>query len=217
VLVEDHGLFAEAFSIALSNHGYDVTRVPLPGHVRSVGSIVDPLLMAEPDVVLLDHDLDLPASASAIIAALVRGEGTVVVLTSAIEPASWGECLYHGARRVIPKTAPLKDVLDTLRRIEQRLPVIAPEQRQALIDAWQSEEDAHRDARERLATLTVRERQILDHLLAGRTADGIARVDGVSPGTVRTQIRLMLAKLEVSSRLAAVAIANHAEPLRRPR
>lgn len=59
----------------------------------------------------------------------------------------------------------------------------------------------------RVATLTVREAQILDALMTGASAAEVADLLVVSLPTVRTHIRSILSKLGVSSQLAAVALA----------
>ena len=55
--------------------------------------------------------------------------------------------------------------------------------------------------------LTRRERQVLQALMRGETADEISKSSYVSLTTVRSQIRSILNKLGVSSQLAAVALA----------
>jgi two-component system nitrate/nitrite response regulator NarL len=56
----------------------------------------------------------------------------------------------------------------------------------------------------RLSWLTPRERNVLTHLVAGRTVEEIAAADFVAVTTVRSHVRGILTKLGVSSQLAAV-------------
>jgi two-component system, NarL family, nitrate/nitrite response regulator NarL len=56
--------------------------------------------------------------------------------------------------------------------------------------------------------LRPREHEIVDCLVDGLRAGAIAQRYTVSVATVRTQIRSILAKLEVSSQLEAVALAR---------
>lgn len=58
------------------------------------------------------------------------------------------------------------------------------------------------------AALTPREQEVLGGMLAGRSAAEIAAGQQVSLATVRSHIRAVLAKLGVSSQLAAVALAH---------
>jgi DNA-binding NarL/FixJ family response regulator len=56
--------------------------------------------------------------------------------------------------------------------------------------------------------LTPRERQVLGRLIEGNSVRDIARANVVSEATVRTQVKSILGKLEVSSQLAAVGLAH---------
>ena len=62
--------------------------------------------------------------------------------------------------------------------------------------------------RDRFARLTHREREVLGALVDGHGVHDIAASDVVSEATVRTQVKSILAKLEVSSQLAAVGLAH---------
>jgi DNA-binding NarL/FixJ family response regulator len=62
-----------------------------------------------------------------------------------------------------------------------------------------------------LATLTGREKEVLDFLMRGLKTDAIAERLCLSKSTVRTHIRNILRKLNVHSTLAAVALARRAE------
>jgi FixJ family two-component response regulator len=55
------------------------------------------------------------------------------------------------------------------------------------------------DFERRLAALTEREREVLDHLLAGRTSKETARALGISPRTAEVHRRNLLRKLGVGS------------------
>ena len=59
----------------------------------------------------------------------------------------------------------------------------------------------------RFDRLSKREREVLDLLAAGKDQVGIARTLVISPQTARTHIQNVLGKLEVHSRLEAVALA----------
>jgi DNA-binding NarL/FixJ family response regulator len=63
-----------------------------------------------------------------------------------------------------------------------------------------------------LVHLTSTERKVLFHMMEGRAAGDIAAELVVSLTTVRSHIRSILRKLNVNSQLAAVAIANGADP-----
>ena len=57
----------------------------------------------------------------------------------------------------------------------------------------------------RVGSLTPREHEVLTLLHAGEPVAQIAQLLGVSPATVRTQVKAVLRKLQVNSQLGAVA------------
>jgi len=59
----------------------------------------------------------------------------------------------------------------------------------------------------RFERLTPKEREVLLALMRGKTAQQISRESFVSLPTVRSQIRSILVKLDVSSQLGAVVLA----------
>ncbi|UUZ60401.1 LuxR C-terminal-related transcriptional regulator [Nocardioides sp. B-3] len=67
---------------------------------------------------------------------------------------------------------------------------------------WLSEDDA---LRRRLATLSPREREVLELLANGHTVSDIVNDIRIAETTVRSHIKSIRRKLEVSSQLAAVA------------
>ena len=63
------------------------------------------------------------------------------------------------------------------------------------------------DRRDMLATLTEREREILDHLARAESNKTIARALDISHDTVKLHVRHILAKLKLSSRVEAAVFA----------
>ena len=58
-----------------------------------------------------------------------------------------------------------------------------------------------------LARLTDRELEVLEHIAAGETNDELAAALFISPKTVSVHVSHILAKLEVTTRAKATAIA----------
>ena len=207
-IVEDHLLFAEALEVALALQGHDVHRLPVTDASLSSGQLLAGLLRLRPRVVLLD--LGPAGSGTRLVEPLTQSAVAVVVLTGNTDRARWGECIRYGARTVLPKTAPLNTILATIRLIGEGRPVLSREERDSLLTSFHEEKRTLQELRWRLDTLTTREREILGHLMEGRAVREIARRSYVSEATVRTQVKSILAKLEVSSQLAAVGLAHEA-------
>ena len=207
VIIEDHALFAESLELALSLEGYDVQRIPLPEDGGS-NALVAAVVRARPRIALLDLDLGRVGDGMRLISPLVKAGINVVVVTGSGDRARWGQCLRYGARKVLSKSQPLNEILSTVRRINQGLPVIDREERDRLIAFWHEQGLERAALQRRLALLTPREEAVLGELMEGRSVRDIAIASVVSEATVRTQVKAILAKLEVSSQLAAVGLAN---------
>lgn len=209
VIIDDHVLFAESLELAFGVEGYWVRRLAVPEPGGSTQGYLSAILRLRPNVVLLDLDLGVFGDGTRLIAPLTQAGVAVVVVTASIDKGRWGECLRYGARKVLPKTSPLNDILATVRRINEGLPVMGNDERAGLLDAWHKRRVEQRELTARLELLTAREREVLGHLTLGHTVRDIAMIGFVSEATVRTQVKSILAKLEVSSQLAAVGLAHH--------
>lgn len=208
LIIDDHLLFAESLELALSLEGYDVRRLDLPADGGSMATLRSLALRANPRTVLLDLDLGRFGDGMNLIAPLARARINVVVLTASEDLGRWGGCMRLGARKVLPKSGALQQALATVRRLHQGLPVTSSAELETLLDEWAQQRKAHDDLRRRLDMLTPRERQVLGALIEGRTVRAISQKSVVSEATVRTQVKSILSKLEVSSQLAAVGMAN---------
>ena len=207
-VIDDHALFAESMDLALSRSGYDVSIAEVPNSAAQTAGLLTRVCRGRPAVVLLDLDLGAFGDGLRLIAPLVQSGATVIVLTADPDRARWGECLAHGARKVICKSGALNEVLATLRRLDAGLSVLDPGEHDLLIERWRGHRAQQQAQRSRLAHLTVREAEVLGHLTRGRTVQEIALRSVVSQATVRTQVKSILAKLQVRSQLAAVGLAN---------
>lgn len=209
VIVEDHTLFAESLDIALTFEGHDVNRVApgTPG-LTSLPAILAAALHRRPRVALLDLALGSPGSGVPLVEPLHHAGVSVVVVTGCADRVVWGECLRAGASTVLSKSEPLNAILATIRHLGEGRAVMSRAARDELMNAWAQDRSELRDLRRQLATLTPRERQVLGHLMRGRSVREIATASVVSEATVRTQVKSILAKLHVSSQLAAVSMAH---------
>jgi DNA-binding NarL/FixJ family response regulator len=208
LIVEDHVLFAESIELALTLEGYDARRMPVPTEERGAGALVAAMVRLRPRIVLLDLDLGGFGSGVRLIPMLARSGANVLVVTASRDKSRWGEAIWYGARKVLPKTRPLNEILAAVRRINNNLPVMSIEEREELLALWHQERVDRAGRQERFDQLTVRERQVLGHLMHGQTVRDIAVASVVSEATVRTQVKSILAKLKVTSQLAAVGLAH---------
>jgi two-component system nitrate/nitrite response regulator NarL len=209
-LVEDHALLAESLLLALSLEGFEVEVVPLPQSTTNAADLLHSILDLKPKVVLLDLDLGVAGDGTVLVEPLSRAGCLVVVVTASGDLARWGECLAHGARKVLAKSTPLHDIVDMIRRVTEGLPVIEHANRVELIERWHRRQAEVDTFRTRLDALTRREAQVLSDLIQGNRVRDIATAAYVSEATVRTQVKSILTKLGVTSQIAAVAVAREA-------
>lgn len=211
-IVDDHLLFAQTLELALTREGYRATRVELPeSSTQPAAPVLQSLLGLKPDVVLLDLDLGAAGDGLTLIEPTVKAGMDVVVVTASDEPAQWARAVMTGASKVLSKATPLAEVIATVGKVAAGLPVMESEERQELLDAWVSRRAGNEALWERFDLLTPRECEVLGLLMRGRSVRHIARVSNTSEGTVRTHVKAILAKLEVSSQLAAVGLAYQLE------
>lgn len=207
VIVEDHELLSTSLALALGQLGLEVETIAGP----TAQAVVDAVRRMAPVLVLLDLDLGPPlGSGLDLIQPLSAAGGQVVMMTGVVERPRLGACIEAGAVGVVSKSAGFGELIDAVRRVVAGEQLLTVHQRQILL----GELDAGRQA-ERLMTapftaLSRREQAVLARLVAGESAETIARLSYVSVATIRSQIRAILGKLGVKSQLAAVAQARQA-------
>ena len=207
LVVDDHDLFADALSVALRLERFEVSRLCL----AKCGDPLAAVLRERPQVALIDLDLGPYGDGTVLIEPLSLSGIDVVVVTASRDEAEWGGCLHRGARAVLGKSGALDAVVEVVRRLFQGLPAVRREERDRLVATWREERQSSDAMRQRFARLTPRERHVLRDLLEGLAVHQIADIDVVSEATVRTQVKSILAKLEVGSQLGAVVLAHRVE------
>jgi two-component system nitrate/nitrite response regulator NarL len=221
VIVDDHVLVAEALAVTLGVEGYDAQRVDVPSAPAAPHTLVAAITRLRPHVVLLNLDLGPYGEGAPLVAPLDAFGADVVVVTGLTDRARWGEVLAAGARTVLSKAQPFNDVQRTVHRVSAGLPVIDQLDRDALVAAWEQRVNDHGVVLDRINLLSSREREVLGELMRGHAVREIAAQGVVTEATVRTQVKSILSKLEVSSQLAAVGLAHRVgwrapEPLADP-
>lgn len=203
-IVDDHLLLAETLRTALESSGVRAWIVP----PASLDDLAEQLGAAAVDLVLLDLDLGAYSSNSTpMIGSLASLGIRVLVVTGSVDRLLIASALEQGAIGVQPKAAGFVELVRNTRAALTATGPLHPEQRAQLL----GELHRARATRERefapFLALTAREAQTLRALTAGHAVTEIAAQWVVSEATVRSHVRGILAKLGVSSQLAAVAAA----------
>lgn len=206
LVVADRQLVGEAVRTALGSRGFQVANVSLPTASSERRGLLRRVAKYRPQVGVLICELDGPEVLQQAANFLGRTPMSWLLLTGSSDPREWGGLLELGVQGVLSMSAGIDDVTTALRRLEQGLPLMTDSARSKLIDTWREYDERRQRLGEQLARLTPREFAVLEELAQGRTVRAIADAHGVSEATVRSQVRSIRRKLEVSSQLAAVAI-----------
>ncbi|UUW90510.1 LuxR C-terminal-related transcriptional regulator [Pimelobacter simplex] len=207
-IIDHHVLFAEAVGLALQAQGYAVRLVDVGDPRASTATVLNQAVRGGTQVALLDRWLGPFGDGLRLVGPLRAAGVRVLVLTGSPDRACWGECLRHGAAGVVPKSWPLDRVLASVHRVSGGQPLIPAAERAALVELARREDAETGEIRRRLARLTPREAAVLGALMRGDPVGEIARAGVVSPATVRSQVKSILAKLELCSQIAAVGAAH---------
>jgi DNA-binding NarL/FixJ family response regulator len=210
VIVDDHSLFADSLRIALDMEGYDARRVKFHPDKPSLARLLSDLLRLQPRLVLLDLDLGLYGRGVELLEPLAMRGILTLVVTSESSQARWGECLARGACGVVAKEVPFSEILATIHKLGNGRAVMSRAERAHLIACWKRDQAVEREILARLDKLSRREAEVLGLLMKGTQVGEIARDLFVCESTVRTQVKAVLSKLQVSSQLTAVGLAHRA-------
>jgi DNA-binding NarL/FixJ family response regulator len=166
---------------------------------------LDAIRQERPDLVLVD--LGLPDMYGIDLGKIILDEWPdviVVALTQLSDPRAVREALQAGFHGYLTKETPLPLFLRSV-QMAMAGEVVVPHRLAAEAAGARSPEEKHADlVREKL---TPRENQILALLVEGASTKTMAQRLSLSKNTVRTHAQNILEKLQVSSRLEAVAFA----------
>lgn len=201
LLIDDHALFRFGVCELLERRGIQVDALG-----DGEAGLVRVAEMA-PDVVLLD--LRMPRMTGLDVLKRLREAGKqmpVAMLTTSTDERDLIAALQGGAQGYLLKDMEPEELITALQDILAGRTVVAKELTGILARVVQG---GHEDLRAPLAfsDLTPREREILCHLAEGRSNKGIARVLGITDGTVKLHVKAILRKLAVHSRVEAAVIA----------
>lgn len=204
-LVETPRLFAESLALALSCHGFSTAVVPA---ADPTSALVARILTRDPRIVVIGPDLGSAYQWLDLVPALHRSHRVVVVLMPAYEPVRWGEALDLGATSVLSVATGLATMVQALSEAMAGRTDMPAMRRLELVHQWRRARARDEEHHVRLSLLSRRERQVLAELAEGKRVGDIARSFHVSEETVRTQVKSVLAKLNVNSQIAAVAVVR---------
>jgi two-component system nitrate/nitrite response regulator NarL len=206
VLVDDHALCRNGLTDLLEHRGNMQVVAALGDPERLVGVLRE----HKPDLLVLD--LRMPGTDGLTLLRRVRAEGCdtpALILTMSDAESDLAAALRAGVRGYLLKDMEPEDVIAAIARAARGELTVAPAMTLKLAQMLQGGGKSS-DRRGMLATLTERERQILEHLARGESNKAIARELDISHDTVKLHVRHVLSKLCLSSRVEAAVFAVEA-------
>lgn len=211
VVMSEQQLTRDAIHYALGNHGLDVTSMATPVTTAQFQDARRWSFQTRPDVGVLVSDLVGMPQLRDAIAVINKLDLDWIVLTNARPGAAWGALIDAGAADVMPASTQLDALVQALTSVVEAVPPLADAARENSIRTWRQLGRSQRLVAHQLASLSPREMDILVELENGAGVKQIADRAGLSEGTVRSQVKSILHKLDVTSQLQAVATYRRAE------
>lgn len=191
-LADDTALFRQGMAKLLTNAGVEVV-----AEVAEADALLEAVARSAPDVAVVDVRMPPTGTDEGLRAAVrIRQDHpatAVMVFSAFVETAHLDQLLAAGAGKVgyllKDRVLHVQEFVDALERVAAGGSAMDPE--------VVSELFSRRHADEPLATLTGREREILELMAQGLSNSGIAQRLVVSPKTVERHIGSVFAKLRL--------------------
>jgi DNA-binding NarL/FixJ family response regulator len=203
LLVEDHASFRQAAASVFEREGLEVV-----GQAGSLTEARKVLEQGAPDVAVID--LVLPDGYGWDLIKELRAanrRAQALVLTAELDHAKIARAVEHGAAGVLHKTVELEEVVEAVRRLSAGEALLPLEEVVELLRFASSRKDEEHEARQAIARLTPREKEMLQALAEGLNSEEIAERLYISLSTERNHMTRILAKLGARSRLQALVFA----------
>lgn len=206
LICDDHRILTDALAMVVDRDGeLELAAPPVHDPLRAVDLCRD----RRPDVVLMD--IEFKGAISGIEATRrikeVSPATKVVIMTAHDDERMLVEAVEAGASGFLGKDEAADEVLSAAKAAAEGEVLIDPAMLSRLLAQVTQERDRRREVQALFAGLTDREWEILRELGLGRRNEQIAAALFISPQTVQTHVRNLLAKLGVHSKLEAVALA----------
>lgn len=202
VIADDHPIVRKGF-VALLESEPDYSVVAEAGDGLEAIQVVE---REAPDVLLCD--VSMPGLHGVEVArrvAALSPETRVVMLSMHRGEAYIAEAIRNGAAGYVLKDSRPDDLLDAVRTVMSGQRYFSPSLPLDLIQYYSETDSRH--IRDRYATLTDREREVLQLIAEGHTSPQIAQRLYISPRTVDTHRANLMAKLGVSNQAELIRYA----------
>jgi DNA-binding NarL/FixJ family response regulator len=202
VLHREH-LMAEALRLALSGERGLSARTA----TSDPGAALALALEDAPEVAVVDLDLPHGGGVDTIRRIAESRPGIALLALSGGDELAVARAVEAGAAGHLPKSAPVRDLVDAIRKAAAGDTLVEPDERRHLLRRLRHRRTEVASEEQRARRLTRREREILQLMADGAPSEGLAALLGMSPATLRTHIQNIITKLGVHSKTEALAFA----------
>jgi two-component system nitrate/nitrite response regulator NarL len=199
LVADDHPLYREGVMRLISAR----PDFELVAFAEDGTSAIEQIRALAPDIAIVD--VQMPGLTGDQVVAAVERDGLptrVVLLSAHIDSETVYAAVASGAGAYLSKDASSDRISEAVMAVSRGEVVLSPEVQRGLADGIKARErDGSRPV------LTEREHEVLVLTSNGRSTPQIAAELFISPSTVKTYLRTLYEKLDVSDRAAAVAEA----------
>jgi len=214
-LVDDHSLCRSGLTELLEGRG----GMKVAGATGQPEQVLPMLRQQQADLLVLD--LRLAQTDGLSLLRQLRAEGCdipVVILTMSAAEDDLAAALRAGVKGYLLKDMEPEAVIESIGRAARGELVVAPAMAAKLAQMWQSGQNRQKGPQapigqqgtsnwDLVATLTEREREVLEQVAQGKSNKAIAQVLDISHNTVKLHVRHIMAKLGLNSRVEAAVFA----------
>ena len=210
LVVDDDALVRAALSMVLAG----AEDIAIVAEAADGSEVAHAVAEHEPDVVLMD--IRMPGMDGLAATELLRARDDapeVIVLTTFEADDYVQRALRAGAGGFLLKDTPPAEIIRAVRAVAAGEPMLSPTITRRLIGHVTDGEggDRQHHAREQLARLTEREREVAVAIGLGKSNAEISRELYMSVATVKAHVSRVLEKLELNNRVQIALLAHDAE------
>ena len=183
--------------------------------VASSTEIDSALLLARtlcPDVIVLDADIGCGGACAIDYLPQLLGNGVsrALLFSGTQDQAACGRAVRSGARAVLGKETPVKQMVDAIARLHHGELCLDPALLDSMLGVLNKPEAVPDPEEQRIARLTLKERKIVAMMVEGNGAlnRAIAQRAFISEQTLRNHLTSIYSKLDVTNRLELYVYAT---------
>ena len=192
-LVDDHDLFRAGVRAEIGEH------VELVGEADAVETAIELIRERVPEVVLLD--VHLPGGGGRAVITAVREthpEIRFLALSVSDAPEDVVDVVHAGARGYVTKSITSDELIAAIEKVANDDVVFSPKLAGFVLDAFTALDPG--DVDDEWASLTAREREVLQHIARGYTYRETGETLFISVKTVESHVGSVLRKLQLTNR-----------------